>query len=243
MSNFTMETTDIENGKGKNSGLKELLLFLLLAVGLVLISVYTPVGKFFSLDNISQIAGRLGYWGAYILILAGILSPLLFLPRWPIAFVAGLLYGVAWGTLLATAASTLGAILHFVLAKSLLAPLSDRLRKRYAITSAPIPREKAFLVLLFLRAFPLSNFVATNLLAGAMKVHFGAFMAASFLGMLPSSLMYAAWGKLLKKPSASFGALAAISLLFIVAGTLVAQKYFYPWFKRLRTGQNASGPS
>ena len=111
-----METTDTDEGQTKFSGLRELVLFLLLAVAFVLVSVYTPASRFLSPDYISQLAGRLGYWGAYIIILAGLLSPLLFLPRWPIAFVAGLLYGVVAGTLLATAASTLGAMLHFLLA-------------------------------------------------------------------------------------------------------------------------------
>ena len=238
-----MQDNDTNTQPGRLAGFRELLLFLLLAVALVLVSRFTPAGQFFGVDNISRLATKLGFWGAYIIILAGILSPLLFLPRWPIAFVAGLLYGVAGGTLLATAASTLGAILHFVLAKSLLSPLSDRLRKRYAIAAAPIPREKAFLVLLFLRAFPLSNFVATNLLAGAMKIHFGAYVAASFIGMIPSTIMYAAWGKLLKQPSASFGALAMASVLFIVIGTLVARKHFYPWLKSLREEAEPAKPS
>jgi len=235
--------TDTSPQPGRTAGFRELGLFLILALTLVLVSRFTPIGQLFDVDTISGIASRLGYWGAYILILAGLFSPLLFLPRWPIAFVAGLLYGVVGGTLIATAASTLGAILHFVLAKSLLAPLSDRLRKRYAITAAPIPREKAFLVLLFLRAFPLSNFVATNLLAGAMKIHFGTYVAASFLGMIPSTIMYAAWGKLLKKPSASHSALAIASVLFIVIGTLVAQKHFYPWLKSLRAKNDSGTPS
>lgn len=236
-----METTDTDAGQTKFSGLRELFLFLVLAVALVLVSVCTPAGRFFSPDYISRLAGGLGYWGMAVILAVGLLSPLLFLPRWPIAFAAGFLYGVVGGTLLATLASTLGAILHFLLAKSLLSPMSDRLRTRYAIAAAPVPREKAFLVLLFLRAFPLSNFVATNLLAGAMKIHFGTYVAASFLGMIPSTIMYAAWGKLLKKPSASFGALAAVSVLFIVVGTVVARKHFYPWFKRLRTEAKSDG--
>lgn len=224
---------------GRLAGFRELLLFVLLAVTLVLVNLHTPVGRFFHVDNISRLAARLGYWGPYIIIVAGLLSPLLFLPRWPIAFVAGLLYGVIEGTLLATAGSTLGAILHFILAKNLLSPMSDRLRKRYAITSAPIPREKAFFVLLFLRAFPLSNFIATNLLAGAMKIHFGTYVAATFAGMIPSTIMYAAWGKWLKQPSASFGALAIASVLFIVFGTVAVRKWFYPWLKNLRSGAPA----
>ena len=230
-----MQDNDTDTPSGRFAGFRELFLFLLLAVAIIMASLFTPVGEFFKMEHIEQGAQDMGPWGPSILVFAGLLTPLLFLPRWPIAFVSGLLYGVVWGTLLATVASTLGAMLHFALAKGLLSPMSDRLRKRYGITSAPVPRDKAFLVLVFLRAFPLSNFVATNLLAGAMKIHFGTYVVASFVGMIPSTLMFAAWGKLLKKPSPSFGVLAVATVLFIAIGTWVAKKRFYPWLKNLRS--------
>ena len=154
----------------KPGGMKRLITFAAVAVTAVAATYLTPLGKYFSRDATSALAAELGWGGPLILLGAGLFSPLLFLPRWPVALVSGLLYGVFWGSLLANFASTLGAWLNFVLAKTLLAPTADRLRARYRIAGMRIPRDKAFAVLFLLRAFPLSNFVATNLLAGALKI-------------------------------------------------------------------------
>ena len=214
-------------------GIKRLLAFIILSSCCLVLSFFTPIGDWFTVDNISHIADTLGFWGPVLIIGIGIFSPLLFIPRWPIAFVSGLLYGVLWGTILATTASTLGAWLHFTLAHSLLSPISQRLKNKSRFSDIRVPHRNQFLALFFLRAFPLSNFVATNLLAGALKMNVLSYIAASFLGMIPSSIMYASWGKLMKKPSGSFYAVAALSLAFIVVGTLVAQRYFYPWIKKI----------
>jgi uncharacterized membrane protein YdjX (TVP38/TMEM64 family) len=219
--------------KGRNKGWRSLAVFLAFAVAAVVISVYTPVGRFFSVDAISALAERLGVWGPLAIAACGTVMPLLFLPRWPIAFVGGLVYGVVWGTLLANVASTLGAWLHFIIATTLLAPGSDRIKQRYNINTDAIPPEKTFMVLFFFRAFPLSNFVATNLLAGALKVPIRTYLAATFFGMIPSTIMYASWGKLMKKPSPAFYALAVLTVTIIIVGTYLARKHFAPWFRQM----------
>ena len=207
-------------------------IFLLVAaLGIALVH-FLPTGSLLTAEGITKLAEGLGAWGPAVIVLAGVITPLLFLPRWPIAFLAGLLYGVAAGTFLATAASTLGAWLHFSLSGKLLAPAADRLRKKYKLEKYNIPRDKEFLAIFVLRAFPLSNFVATNLLAGALKLEPRRFILASFLGMIPSSVMYAAWGKLLKKPSGEFYAVALGSLVFIVLGTLLAQRVVSRWTRK-----------
>lgn len=221
----------MKNEQGPLKGIKRLSTFVIISVLGILATCFTPIGRFFTVDNISRVADHLGLWGPIILAVAGIVTPLLFLPRWPIAFVAGLLYGVGWGSLLANVASTLGAWLHFTLARTLLAPLSARLLRKYNMDPASVPREKVFAVLFFLRAFPLSNFVATNLFAGALKIQPRNFVLASFLGMIPSTVMYAAWGKLMKKPSGWFYALAVATLALIIWGTVVAHKKLQPWLK------------
>ena len=215
------------------TGIKRLLAFVILSVLGILATCFTPAGRFFTVDSISQVAEHLGLWGPIILAVAGIITPLLFIPRWPIAFVAGLLYGVFWGTVLANISSVVGAWLHFTLARTLLAPMSARLLKRYNMDPRSVPKEKVFALLFFLRAFPLSNFVATNLFAGALEIQPRNFVLASFLGMIPSTIMYAAWGKLMKKPSGWFYALAVVSLALIIWGTIVAHKKLYPWLKNL----------
>ncbi len=189
----------------------------------------------FSVERIEALSQQLGAWGPALILALGAFTPLIFLPRWPLAVVSGMLYGVWIGTLLANVASLLGAALHYALARSLLGPLGARLlRRRRTAEPVVIPRDHAFLALFFLRAFPLSNFVATNLLAGSLRIPSRTYLVASFLGMIPSSLMYAAWGKLVKQPSAGFYTVAALSLAFILVGTVLAQRKFLPWLRRLR---------
>ena len=230
----TPSANEVESGPVQpQAGIRSLIVFLLFAAACFCLVYFTPLRQYVHTDNISRLVGHLGPWGPVVIMLIGIFSPLLFLPRWPIAFVSGLLYGVLWGTVLANIASTIGAYLHFVLARSLLKPSSDRLRRRYGIHDMHVPNDKLFVILFALRAFPLSNFVATNLLAGALSIHMGTYLSASFLGMIPSTLMYAAAGKLMKNPSTEFYVLTVAVLVVLIVGTLIARKRFMPWLKRL----------
>ncbi|MCZ7591951.1 MAG: VTT domain-containing protein [Kiritimatiellae bacterium] len=211
--------------------LRRLALFLLIAGAGVALSHFTKLGEYFDAHSIADLAGRMGANGALVIFAAGALTPLMFLPRWPIAFLAGLLYGVGWGTALATVASTLGAWLHFVLSRTLLAPMSEKIKRRFHWEHLDIPRDKQFMVLFLLRAFPLSSFVATNILAGALKVSRSRYLTATFLGMIPSTVMYAAWGKLMKKPDSQFYGVAALAVVLIVVGSVLAHRYIAPWLK------------
>ena len=206
--------------------------FLVVAVAGVLVSHFTTHGGALTLDRITAFSERLGAWGPLFILVAGILTPLIFVPRWPLAFLGGLLYGVFGGAMLATFASTLGAWLHFRLSRTLLAPFSDKLRRKYRLERFVVPPHKEFTAIFIMRAFPLSNFVATNLIAGALRMNQTKFVLASFLGMIPSSLLYAAGGKLLKKPSPGFYALAAAALILMVVGTVYAEKLVHSWQSR-----------
>ena len=210
------------------AALRRLGVFLVVAVAGVAVSRTTHVGQWMNVEKITELAGHLGPRGPLYIALAGLLTPLLFLPRWPIAFLAGLLYGVGWGTLLATVSSAAGAWLHFMLSRTLLAPMTDRLQRRYGLEHLAVPKDKQFLVLFLLRAFPLSSFVMTNLLAGALKLSRSRYILATVLGMIPSTVLYAAWGKLMKKPDPHFYVLAVLALVLIVGGSVAAQRWVQP---------------
>lgn len=216
--------------------MRRLSLFLVVAVGGVVVSRVTHLGQWLNPEAISELAQRMGPRGPLVIFLAGLLTPLLFFPRWPIAFLAGLLYGVTWGTALAVVASTGGAWLNFWLSRTLLAPMSDRLRKRYRIEHLTVPRDRQFLVLFILRAFPLTSFVMTNLIAGALKLSRSRFITATFLGMIPSTVLYASAGKLMKKPDPHFYAVAVLALVLMVVGAVAARRWVKPWLRRSEAG-------
>ncbi|MCB1068974.1 MAG: TVP38/TMEM64 family protein [Kiritimatiellae bacterium] len=206
--------------------------FLLIAVAGVLIARYTPARQWLTVETMTELSQRLGWMGVVVLALYGVLSPLLFLPRWPLAFVAGLLYGIFLGSVLAVLASTIGAGFHYYLSRTLLSPVADRARRCYGVEHLVIPKQRQFLVIFLLRAFPLSSFVATNLLAGTLRMHSGRFLWASLLGMIPSTLMYASGGKLVKQPTHHYYWFAGLVIVLMVAGTVAAHRWLYPVLRK-----------
>lgn len=214
----------------------QLAAFVLLACLGLAISHGTDLQDDLTPEGVRAWSEALGPLGPLLLILFGLLAPQALIPRWPLAFVCGLLYGVVAGSLLATAASLGGAMIQFHLAGGLLAGAAARLRTRFPLLQrVSLTGPRGFWTLLTLRAFPFSNFVATNLVAGSIGMKQRSFALASFLGMLPSSFMYAAWGKLMKKPDDRFYLLAVGLILLFSAGAWYAQNQ---WLPRLQTSSH-----
>lgn len=218
-------------------GIAKLIVFVLFACAALAVSVFTPIGDYFSKENIGDLVARLGVWGPVGLVAVSLVSPLFFLPRWPVAWVSGLLYGIFWGTILATLASSLGALVHYVFARTLLAPSARRVLARFQLEESNFSQKSLFYMFFFMRAFPLSNYVATNMLAGAMKVRPATYIAATVLGMIPSSIMYAAWGKVMKERTSSFSMVAIFSVIFILLGCILVQKKILPWLKAQKNSE------
>jgi uncharacterized membrane protein YdjX (TVP38/TMEM64 family) len=202
--------------------------FVALSVFFVALGLIPAVRAHLKPDTLPAFARELGGWAILAIVVFSIVSPLAFLPRAPIAILCGLLYGVAWGGLLANVAATLGAWLHFRLARHAFGRVAQRhpvaARWRQALSDP----HRAFLALFLLRAFPLSNFTATNILAGALRMRGRVYLPATFLGMIPSTLFYACCGKLVRKPSPEFYLLLGVLFLVILLGTLLARRRFLP---------------
>lgn len=167
----------------------------------------------------------LGFWGPLGLVAVSAVLPFLFLPRWPVAVVAGALYGILLGTAIGTLAGTLGALFHYVLSKRLAHRAGRQILQRFNLPEQMSDR-RAVLLVFTLRVFPLSNYGLTNLLAGALGLRMGPFVAATFLGMIPSTLMYATTGKLLQRPSAGYYALAILLVVLLTGGTWLLGRRF-----------------
>ncbi len=218
---------DASGEPATTKGLKPLFIFCLLVIAGILVSTLTPLRDMLTVNDIEVFAERIGLWGPLLLCIYGLFGPLLFLPRWPVCFLGGMLYGIVTGSLIANMATTSGAFLHYLSARWLVAPSSGRALKKLKINSEKLTPSKSFWLIFLLRAFPLSNSAATNVLAGALRMKKSLYVTASFIGMIPSTLMYAAWGKLLKKPEPQFYYLAAGLLVMLSAGTLLVRKRLF----------------
>jgi uncharacterized membrane protein YdjX (TVP38/TMEM64 family) len=205
---------------------RRLLPFLLLSLLLAGVGALPVVRQQLKPDEIQRLAHALGAWTPLAIVAFALVSPLAMLPRAPIAVLCGLLYGVGWGSLLANTASLLGAWLQFRLARRALGRVGREHATAARWRQALADPQRAFLALFLLRAFPLSNFTATNLLAGALGLRGRVYLPATFLGMIPSTLFYACCGKLMRRPSAEFYLLLGAIFLAILAGTLLARRRF-----------------
>ena len=130
---------------------------------------------------------------AYVLIYAAAVA--LSLPGGAVLTIAGgFLFGTLLGGMLVVLAATVGATLLFLIAKT---ALGDPLRARAGAFLKEMEagfQENALSYLLFLRLIPLFPFFIVNLVPAFLGVSLRTFVLATFVGIIPGSLVYASVG-------------------------------------------------
>jgi uncharacterized membrane protein YdjX (TVP38/TMEM64 family) len=110
---------------------------------------------------------------------------------------SGFLFGVWLGAAASVVGATLGASVIFLVARTAFGePLLARAGPRLAVLARGF-REDAFSYLLFLRLVPAFPFFLVNLVPAFAGVRLGPFLAATALGIVPASLVFAFAGTML----------------------------------------------
>lgn len=107
---------------------------------------------------------------------------------------AGFLFGTVIGAICVVSGATLGATALFLAART---ALGDSLRQRAGRLGARLIDElsrNAFSYLLVLRLVPLFPFWLVNLVPAAAGVPLGTYMLATFLGVMPASVVFVSVG-------------------------------------------------
>jgi uncharacterized membrane protein YdjX (TVP38/TMEM64 family) len=107
----------------------------------------------------------------------------------------GLLFGSFLGTLIVIIPATLGATLAFLAARYL---LRDWVERRFGDRLKTIQKGFAknnFSYLLTLRLIPLFPFFLVNLVSGLTRISLGTYLAATALGIIPGSFVFANAGR------------------------------------------------
>jgi len=172
-----------------------------LLVGLVLLLALffgLDLGRFLSLAAIKSSQADLQAWRAGQPLLAGLVFftgyvavAALSLPGAAVmTLAAGALFGLGWGTLIVSFASSIGATLAFLAARWLLGGwVQSRFGDRLAALNAGIAKEGGF-YLFTLRLVPVLPFFVINLAMGVTTLHTWTFYWVSQLGMLAGTLVY-----------------------------------------------------
>ncbi len=130
---------------------------------------------------------------AYVAIYAGAVT--LSLPGGAVLTVAGgWLFGIVLGAALAVIAATMGAVLLFLVARFALA---DLVAARAGPLLAPIRsglERDGFRYLLALRLVPVCPFWLANLVPALVGMRLAPFSAASFIGIVPATVVFAGIG-------------------------------------------------
>ena len=226
----TVMTNDMpssETTSGLSAGKIAIAVVIALAIGAFF---YFDLGRFLSLaalkDNRDHLLAftEANYAGAAALfVLCYIAVTGLSLPGAVILTLAGgFLFGSVFGTLLVNLGATSGATLAFLAARYM---LRDWVEQKFGKWLEPLQQgfaKNAFNYLITLRLIPLFPFFVVNLVSGLTRMNVGSYVAATSLGIIPGSFVYAYAGRQLGtinslKEIASPGVIGAFVLLGLLA--------------------------
>ncbi len=135
-----------------------------------------------------------GAAGAGLLVAAGAGLTAAGAPRQVVAFAGGFGFGAALGTGLALASQLLGCALDYAAAATAALPWAERRLGPRWMKIRGFLQAHPFRATLTLRLLPVGNNMLLNVAAGALGVRPGAFFAASALGYLPQTVIFALLG-------------------------------------------------
>ncbi|WP_421306502.1 FAD-dependent oxidoreductase [Aeromonas veronii] len=205
------------------------LLLALVMGGLIGTFFALDLGRYLTLDALQAQQAAVAQWvdshfvsASLLFVLIYVLSTALSLPGASLLTLGGsAVFGVAWGLLLVSFASTIGATLAFLSARFLLRDwVTARFGDKLATFQSGMAKEGAF-YLLSLRLIPVFPFFLVNLLMGLTPIRVSTYYWVSQLGMLPGTFVYVLAGSELGQLTStgnilSPGLMVALTLLGLV---------------------------
>lgn len=136
-----------------------------------------------------------GYLAPLIYILCFTLLPIAFFPVPVLALAAGLLFGFIPGTIYTMVGATLNSAIMFFMAKVLAKDavtslLQKKLPEKWSSFLVDLDDKKGFGVIFILRLIPAIPYNLINYGAGLTSIKFSNYILATFLGILPGTLVF-----------------------------------------------------
>lgn len=216
---------------------------LLLGVVAALVAIFTLFDVRALLTSTLSAIEKLGVWGPVIFILVYIVSAVFFIPGSALTLGAGALFGVAWGSVYVSIGSTLGATAAFLvgryLARGFVAKKIEG-NERFATIDRAVAGE-GWKIVGLTRLSPVFPFSLLNYAFGLTSVKLSHFVLASWIGMMPGTVMYVYLGSLAgaagREKTPAEWALYAVGLIATVGVTIFITKVAKRALAK-RTGEN-----
>ena len=142
--------------------------------------------------------GNLGPWGPVLFIGIYVVATVLFIPGSVLTLGAGAAFGVVLGSICVSISATLGATAAFLvgryLARDAIARKIEKNEKFAAIDRAVA--DEGWKIVFLTRLSPVFPFTLLNYAFGLTRVKVGHYVLASWIGMMPGTVMYVYLGSL-----------------------------------------------
>ena len=196
-----------------------MLVLLLASLGAVVVAGH--LGGWLERESIEAFVTRGGAFAPLVYVVVSSLLVAAWAPRGLLSVVAGALFGMALGSVLALVMGTVGAMVGYAMANGLGADFVDQRAAERRGRVLAFVRRRGFWAVLACRVCPLVPSELISATSGAARVPFGHFLGATMLGMAPTACLYAALGASLLDPDSrwvTWGTIAAFGLLTLLTG-------------------------
>ncbi len=166
------------------------LLYVAAAAALLIAARFLPIQDI--LSRILDWVGQLGPWGPVLFIALYIGATVFFIPGSVLTLGAGAVFGVALGSVYVSIASTLGATCAFLIGRYLARDAVGRRiagHDRFAAIDAAVAQE-GWKIVGLTRLSPIFPFTLLNYAFGLTRVSLRDYVLASWIGMMPGTVMY-----------------------------------------------------
>ena len=194
-------------------------LILLLIIGALLALQFTPLGDWLE-DLVKKIEG-MGPWGPVVFVLVYIVSAIFLVPASALTVGAGLAFGLGLGFVYVSVGSVLGAMVTFLLGRTLLRKKVDKWiedKKEFKALDETV-EEEGWKTVALSRLSPVFPYTFLNYAFGATNIRFGPYALASWLAMMPGTLLYV-WIGALGNQASEDGGSSTMKTVFFVVGLI-----------------------
>ena len=171
-------------------------IILLLIIGALMALQFTPLGDWLE-DLVKKIEG-LGPWGPVIFIAVYVVAAVCLVPASALTLGAGLAFGLGLGFVYTSIGSTLGAAAAFLLGRTLFRSKIEKKiegKKEFQAIDKAV-EEEGWKTVALSRLSPVFPYTFLNYAYGVMNVKFWPYILASFISMIPGTLLYVYLGAL-----------------------------------------------
>lgn len=157
---------------------------------------------------------QFGILAPFVFLFLSLFRPFVLVPITVFSLAAGLAFGSVLGTIYALIGATVGATGSFMIASTFRAKKKEtesNSRKLKAVTSRI--QEHGFLYILLLRIAPI-HFDFVSYAAAASRANYRAFVAATFLGLIPGTIALNVLGS--SFVSGNYAALVVVCLIYLI---------------------------